>query len=300
MQLFIVAFGAFCAASAIIISVENALLRLPQKSGDLKAQEEKRDRAGERAETKSEWQVILKRNLFRARLNAELPRQKTDKEIEEETLANAMKEMTLKGIVLGKNMESYAIIELGRDKGVFAYSIGDVVQKGLRLHHIGENEIELKKDEFTFSLRLFAKGFQKKEAPSLAGSWELKRPEGAVRTRGEVVKREGNRIIIQRGFVETAKNDAALRSSILASVAVKASLDAKGNPNGFKIVSVDKGSLVEKAGIMAGDVIQEVNGFRIASNEDVNKAYEALKDARSFEVKILRDGRPMMLRYEIR
>ena len=66
------------------------------------------------------------------------------------------------------------------------------------------------------------------------------------------------------------------------------------------MVGVDKGSLAQKLGIMPDDVLQEVNGFSVKTSEDMKKAHEALKNASTFEVKVLRKGKMETLHYEIR
>jgi S1-C subfamily serine protease len=53
-------------------------------------------------------------------------------------------------------------------------------------------------------------------------------------------------------------------------------------------------------GIAPGDTIREVNGRALSSTEDMSGVYEALKDATSFDVRILRRGRSKILRYEIK
>jgi type II secretory pathway component PulC len=53
-------------------------------------------------------------------------------------------------------------------------------------------------------------------------------------------------------------------------------------------------------GIAPDDTLQEVNGLKLSSSEDMNKVYEALKNATTFEVKVLRRGHSETLRYEIR
>ena len=74
----------------------------------------------------------MDRNLFRAKLQVEVPKPKTEKEIEEESLAAAVKAMALKGVMMGRRKkDTYAVIDLGGQKGVWTYEAGDVVDKGL-------------------------------------------------------------------------------------------------------------------------------------------------------------------------
>lgn len=247
---------------------------------------------------RSASELIVRRNLFRAKLEAEIPKPKSEKEIELEQLENLVKEMTLKGVFLGKNLESYAVIDRGAKKGVWAYGRGEVIEKGLMVSDIKLNEVLLQKGEFAFTLKLFAKGYEKRE-PLKRETAEKK--ESLDRTIPQrVVRKEGNRFIIDREFASKVKADRDFANSLIASVSVKANVDPNGKPNGFKIVSIDKGTVAERMGILPGDVVQEVNGFKLTNHEDISKAYEALKDATRFEVKVLRRGKATTLYYEIK
>ena len=111
------------------------------------------------------------------------------------------------------------------------------------------------------------------------------------------VRKEGKTTVIAKSLADKMKND---NTMILSSLAIKLSTDAAGKPNGYKVVSVDNGSLAQKLGIMPNDVLQEVNGYQLKTPEDTGKAQNALKNASKFEVKVLRRGKVETLRYEIR
>lgn len=242
--------------------------------------------------------LILQKNLFKAKLNVELPKPKTEKEIEAELLEGLVKEMSLKGVMLGHNTDSYAVIDRGPKKGVWAYSKGEVVEKNLAVFEIKPNEVMLKKDEFAYTLKLFAKGYEKREMPTKIDT------ENKVQTKVTVpasaIKKEGTTVVVDKKFAESVKNDKNFLNSIASTVAIKANLDSKGSPNGIRVVSVDRGSLPEKIGILPNDIIQEINGYKLTTNEDIGKAYETLKNANRFEVKILRKGTPRTLYFEIK
>lgn len=245
--------------------------------------------------------LILQKNLFKAKLNVELPKPKTEKEIEAELLEAIVKEMSLKGVMLGQNTDSYAVIDRGAKKGVWAYSKGEVIEKNLAVYEIKPNEVMLKKDEFAYTLKLFAKGYEKRQVPAKVDKIDSeKKGQTKVTVPATAIKKEGARIVVDKKFAESVKNDKNFLNSIASTVAVKANLDSKGSPNGIKVVSVDRGSLPEKIGILPNDIIQEINGYKLTSNEDVGKAYETLKNSNRFEVKILRKGAPKTLYFEIK
>ncbi len=89
-------------------------------------------------------------------------------------------------------------------------------------------------------------------------------------------------------------------SIVMSAVAIKMSTDQRGQPNGYKVVSVDKGSVAAAMGLMPDDTVQEINGYKLNSQEDVKKAYDNLRGATKFQVKLLRKGKVEALSYEIR
>ena len=105
------------------------------------------------------------------------------------------------------------------------------------------------------------------------------------------IRRMGSITLVSRPLAERLKADNTL---ITYSIAVKL------GPNGVKIVSVDRGSIAQRLGIAPGDTLRSVNGRKLSSTEDMSLVYEALKNETSFEVRVLRKGKPKTLRYEIR
>ena len=81
---------------------------------------------------------------------------------------------------------------------------------------------------------------------------------------------------------------------VMSSIAVKAAGD------GPECGGCRSGSIAEKIGISPDDTLQDINGHRLNRSEDMTKVFEALKNDTSFEVKLMRGGQPVTLRYEIR
>lgn len=255
--------------------------------------------------------AIAERNLFRAKLEIELPKPKTEEEIEEEMLTSIVSDLTLKGVWLGqKKGDSYAVIDRGKQKGVWTYEIGEIIEKGLSVSEIKSNAAILKKDEYAISVKLFAKGFEwiskpkvmtaaakSKTATDASPAPKKEKTEPPKPDLTKEIKTDGNKVIISKALADQIRAD---NSVIMSQVAIKGSLDGKGKSNGFKIVSVDRGSVAEKIGIRTNDIVQEVNGFALRSSDDLKKAQQTFKNSGKFEVKILRGGQTKTLYYEIR
>ncbi len=257
-----------------------------------------------------DYKAVAERNLFRAKLQAEIQTPKSEKEIEEELLVSILKPMILKGIMTGQQKRDfYAVIDRGGQKGVWTYEVGEAIERGLTVTDIKKDGVVVEKGDFVAALKLFARSFErlpsahaatlpkenlKKEEPRLAKKEQL--PPTSV-DYGKEIRREGTTTVISKSLAEKMKTD---NTMILSSVAIKLSTDASGKPNGYKVVGVDKGSLAQKLGVLPDDVLQEVNGYQLKNAEETKKAQDALKNASRFELKVLRRGKMETLRYEIR
>ncbi len=309
---YVVVFAISSAAAAVVsivllILLNASLLKLPVQAPATKQRVEAPSTPKEApAKGEAEYSVITERNLFRAKLQTEIPREKTEREIEEENLTAVLREMILKGIWLGKQKgDDYAVIDKGAQKGVWTFQIGEAVDKGLVVAEIKQNSVILAKGDFRVSLKLFAKGFERLSGFQMAALPPSKPAEPAKAGPKQVspidlakgIRKEGNTTVIPKALSDRMKTD---NSMIMSAVAVKASVDDKGKANGYRVVSVDKGSVAEKIGLVPGDIVQEVNGLRLSNSADLNGAYNKLKNESRFVVKVMRNGRVQDLNYEIR
>ncbi len=299
--------AAIVAGTVLLILINAALLKVPIAS-PLKATH-KTERPFLTADA-SGYKAITERNLFRAKLQIELPKLKTEKEIEEETLTNIVRTMALKGVMTGvQKKDNYAVIDRGGTKGVGTYEIGDVIERGLAVTEIKKDGVLIQKSDFLVRLKLFSGGFERLPGVLSAGVQtslqkkdEGKDAKGAARAQAKPdldreITKEGTALLISKPLAEQIKSDNSL---LFSSVAVNAETDARGQPTGYKIVAVDKGSVAQKMGILPDDTVQEVNGYKLNNAEDFKKAYDTLKNETRFEVRVLRKGRVETLRYEIR
>lgn len=245
-----------------------------------------------------DYKPLMERNLFRAKLQVEIPKPKTEKEIEEEMLTATVKAMALKGVMMGDRKNTYVVIDLGGQKGVWSYEKGETVDKGLVVADIRRDSVKLEKGEFGAILKLFSPVYERTQGTVIATPVAQQHTGGRVRTGSlnldkevKEIKKEGGVTLIPKSLAEKVK---ANNNIVMSSIAVKAAND------GLKVVAVDRGSLAQKMGISPDDTLQEVNGHKLDSSENMNKVFEALKDATRFEVKVMRRGKPETLRYEIR
>jgi type II secretory pathway component PulC len=295
--------AATAAAGAVLIFIEASVGRIPDTpspSAIAGLQRENQERSPENS-APLDYKAIADRNLFRAQLQVEIPKPKTEKELEEEALTAIVKTMALKGVMIGvRQRETYAVIDRGGQKGVWTYEAGEVIERGLTLKEIRKDSIKVEKGEFAAVLKLFSPVYEKTpgpQQPTAVGAVTAQPPqkksgqEVAKLDLGKEIKKEGRVTVISKTLAEKLKSD---NNVVLSSIAVKASAD------GLKVVAVDRGSVAQRMGIAPDDTLQEINGHRLNSSQDMNKVYEALRNVSTFDVKVLRRGRSETLRYEIR
>lgn len=293
--------AAIVAGTVLLILINAALLKVPVAS-PLKATH-KTETHFLTADA-SAYKAITERNLFAAKLQIELPKLKTEKEIEEETLTNIVRTMALKGVMTGvQKKDNYAVIDRGGAKGVGTYEINDVIERGLAVIEIKKDGVLIQKSDFLVRLKLFSGGYERLPGVLPAGVQTSlqKNDEGKdAKAKSDLdreIRKEGKALLISKPLAEKIKSDNSL---LFSSVAVKAETDTRGQPTGYRIMAVDKGSIAQRMGILPDDTIQEVNGYKFNNAEDFKKAYDTLKKETRFEVRVLRKGRVETLRYEIR
>jgi general secretion pathway protein C len=72
-----------------------------------------------------------------------------------------------------------------------------------------------------------------------------------------------------------------------------------GVANGFKLFSIQPGSLYSAIGVENGDVIQRVNGYEINSPEKALELYQKLRESSHVTIELERNGQPIRKEYNI-
>ncbi len=72
-----------------------------------------------------------------------------------------------------------------------------------------------------------------------------------------------------------------------------------GQANGFKLFSIQPGSLYSAIGVENGDVIQRVNGYEINSPEKALELYQKLRESTHVTIELERNGQPVRKEYNI-
>ncbi len=127
------------------------------------------------------------------------------------------------------------------------------------------------------------------------GVASVPRPGGPTPPGQGVTKVADNRYEIDRGVVDGALNN----MSNLATQARIVPSFKNGVANGFKLFSIQPGSLYANIGIENGDVIQRINGYEMNSPDKALEIYQKLRDANRIEIELERRGETVRKSYSI-
>jgi general secretion pathway protein C len=112
----------------------------------------------------------------------------------------------------------------------------------------------------------------------------------------EGVKQLGdNRYEVQHRVIEgtlSNLNSIATQARIVPSF-------KNGVANGFKLFSIQPGSLYSAIGVENGDVIQKINGYEINSPDKALEVYQKLRDSRHITIEIERGGQAIRKEYNV-
>jgi S1-C subfamily serine protease len=91
--------------------------------------------------------------------------------------------------------------------------------------------------------------------------------------------------------------DALLQIAILAG---SSSLPIRQTPEGLRVELAAPESVIERAGLRAGDLITRINGAATGGGAWIETAYEALRRTDAIVLQVRRDGAEQSLRYRLR
>ncbi|HEX7540357.1 MAG TPA: type II secretion system protein N [Syntrophales bacterium] len=231
------------------------------------------------------YAVIVERNLFRT----------TDRPIVvDQTDPNSLEatalQLDLYGTIAGEGGRGYAIIEERDKKRQRLYKVGDKVA-GATIVKIMRNAVVLRlgdKDQVLKKKEIASAGTERRALPGMApqpaspGAAPSPRPLSRPPTAGP-------------------SGSAADLAGLLTQARVIPNVTAgsSGKPDGVIINEIQPGSLFENAGLVNGDVIQEVNGRTVSGVADLVSMYRDLKPGASLSVKVTRSGRQVVLSHTV-
>ena len=183
----------------------------------------------------------------------------------------------LKGTVAGEGKYGFAIVEEKGTRKQKLVKSGDILS-GAKVVRIKRNAVDFLVGDQVLTLKIV----ESKEEPILAPvpSAVSAPPSGAT--------------ILNRTEIDNELQD---MGGLLRKALVRPYFNA-GVPDGFIVSSIRSGSLYQKMGIMDGDIIQEVNGRKIQTADDVMGLLSTMRAGSGLSVTVTRRGNKETLNYQ--
>src|SRR6266568_4220734 len=110
-----------------------------------------------------------------------------------------------------------------------------------------------------------------------------------------VKKLADNKYEVKKKFIDDTLSD-------LNKIATQARIVPSfknGVANGFKLFSIQPGSLYSAIGIENGDVIQRINGYEMNSPDKALEVYQKLRESQNIKIEIERNGQTVTKDYKV-
>ena len=275
----------------IVNGIINQRLRLPPQVSERKTKNA--TKKGEKR-TPSHYAVIHEQDLFHSATEKAAKKPADEKKvlIKEELLDKTPLQVRLRGTVYREKGDSLAIIEDAKTRKQDLYHVGDVILGEAKLIAVSRNKVYLERNGKQEVLEVYEGTEAKTEERA-----RRRRPQrGTIPEIAGIKRLSGNRYRIPQ---EDLKGAFENMNHLLTQVRVVPNFK-DGEPDGFKLLSIKRGSLIHQGGLRDGDIIKRVNGIEIDSPEKAFEVYEQLRNEPLITVEIIRGGRGRTLNYEIK
>lgn len=235
-----------------------------------------------------DYQAIIKRNIFNS---SGLIPEDNDQMLANGPARKSMLPLNLIGtVVLKDELKSMATIEDKSANMIYPVRIDDTVA----------NKIQIKKIE---RLKVYFINQANGQLEYIEIIDELPllktRPLSAPTTKGSgdsVQQKSESHFEVNRSEVDKAVSNL---QEVLQQARAIPNFE-NGVQDGYKIVQIEPGSIYEKLGIKNGDVLAGLNGEPINDPGKALQLFNELKTSNHLEIKIKRDGRTMVVNYDIK
>ena len=248
--------------------------------------------------TLADYAIIAERNLFNANPPSGDATPVAEEKVVEEAVQPTQLRLRLIGIVAAASLrQQYAIIEdLQRSGAQDLYQVGDVVQRAAIIDIRPDCvllDTRRQREKLCFEYNDEANGGSAPARRRDAHSDSAAPANGSADD--DVVRVDQGTWRVKRDLITEQFADLGTLSR---QVRVTPHT-IQGRPSGFRLTRLRPG-LLQRIGLLNGDVLQRVNGLDINSPEEALKAYQAVQSAPTVRLEILRRNSPTTLTYEIR
>ncbi len=248
----------------------------------------------------ADYAIISARNLFNANPPSGDSAPAAEVKAVEEAVQPTQLRLRLIGIVAGDlPQQQYAIIEdLQRSGAQDIYQVGDVVQRAAIIDIRPDCvllDTRRQREKLCFDYDKHTGDTNGRPAPH--------GPDGREDSAAAVDEPGDDDIVrVDQGTWRVKRELITEQFADLGTLSRQVRVtphSIQGKPSGFRLTRLRPG-LLQRIGLINGDVLQRVNGLDINSPEEALKAYQAVQSEPTVRLEILRRNSPTTLTYEIR
>lgn len=232
----------------------------------------------------SDFQVILRRNLFDSQAAGQSAEQidLTARQLNQQSVApvRTNEKLSLIGTVVAGE-DSLALIQIGSKAGVF--HLEDELAPGIVVMDIARQMVVLRDRGVRRELVL------KKQLEPQAK--RIRQGQGPPR-QGVVAMGE-NRWRVSAATAQAAR---ANLNKLLQSARMIPQVQ-NGQTIGFKLVELERGSLLEQVGLRVGDILVEINQVELNSPEKALQIFQQVREANNISLGLVRSGQRKTFEY---
>ena len=247
----------------------------------------------------ADYAVIAERNLFNANPPSGDAAPVAEVKPAEEAVQPTQLRLRLIGIASGTSKQQYAIIEdLQRGGAQDIYQIGDVVQRAAIVDIRPECvllDTRRQREKLCFDYDSRAPDSNGRAAPQRRRESRNDAAPSGDSANDDVVRIDQGTWRVSRELIMEQFADLGTLSRQVRVTPHS----IQGRPSGFRLTRLRPG-LLQRIGLLNGDVLQRVNGLDINSPEEALRAYQAVQNESTVRLEILRRNSPTTLTYEIR
>jgi len=187
----------------------------------------------------------------------------------------------LLGTVVGED-HAAAIVQLTSSREQNVFFVGDSIQPGVKLQAVEAEAIVVERSGVLERISM-------EEGAALISS-AMPAPVGI--TPAPSMMRRG----VSRNQLQSQISD--FPKLLSQARVIPHFLDGKSD--GFVITDIVPGSLYGQVGLQNGDIIRKVNGQQVTSAEQAMAMYQALQNAPSIDLELMRAGQVQQVHYDVR
>jgi general secretion pathway protein C len=243
----------------------------------------------------SYYSIISGRNLFNTKPAAEIK----DESIDIGALKKTDLRLKLWGTVTGDDAGAYAVIEEAGTREQNLYRVGDTVQQAT-VKMILREKVVINvegKDEILEIEEVVAGGTKKKRASE---SFPRRKKKISENRAGGTRRQQASRNRPQRINLKSAQIKEMLEDTdeLMRQIKMRPHFE-DGKPDGLTLSNIKPSSIFRKMGLRNGDVISNIDGEDIQTQNDAMQIFESLKSSSTVKLQVKRKGRLKTIDYHM-